>query len=198
MKSIQYNKRCRSELPHDHPLYDYAVTGMGLKFRIHPLAASIALDQLGRLDHYLTGRSATAAYLRERLSELPGIIVPELPLGVRASWYGLPLQYATNELDGLPVERFHEALQAEGCREVDRPGSTCPLNLLPLFQRPEPLFSGYADTLKYSRGDFPNAEAIHRNTLKLPVWHREEDMPLIDSYINAFRKVIENYRDLIG
>ncbi len=194
----QYNKRCRSELPRDHQLYDYAVTGMGLKFRIHPLAASIALDQLGRLDDYLKGRTATAAYLCERLSELPGIIVPALPLGVRSSWYGLPLGYATNELDGLPVERFHDALQAEGCREVDRPSSTCPLNHLPLFQEPGPLFPGYDGTLSYSPGDFPKAEALHHNTLKLPVWHREEDMPLVDSYIDAFCKVTENYRDLLG
>ncbi|ASO21299.1 dTDP-4-amino-4,6-dideoxygalactose transaminase [Actinoalloteichus hoggarensis] len=194
----QYNKRCRNELPSDHPLYDYAVTGMGLKFRIHPLAAAIALDQLGRLDHYLIGRAETADYLRERLSELPGIVAPELPVGVRASWYGLPLQYATNELDGLPVERFYEALQAEGCREVDRPGSTCPLNLLPLFQRPETLFPGYASKLSYSPRDFPNAEAIHRNTLKLPVWHRQEDRSLVDSYIHAFRKVTANYHALIG
>nr|WP_230416285.1 DegT/DnrJ/EryC1/StrS family aminotransferase [Micromonospora tarapacensis] len=194
----QYNKRCRSELPRGHNLYDYAVTGMGLKFRIHPLAAAIALDQLGRLDHYLTERATTAAYLSERLSELPGVIAPELPLGVRASWYGLPLQYATNELDRLPVERFYKALQAEGCREVDRPGSTCPLNLLPLFQRPEPLFPEYSDKVSYSPGDFPNAEAIHHNTLKLPVWHGKEDMPLVDRYIDAFRKVIENYCDLLG
>lgn len=30
----QCNKYCRGELSRDHPLYDYAVTGMGLKFRI--------------------------------------------------------------------------------------------------------------------------------------------------------------------
>jgi perosamine synthetase len=55
-------------------------------------------------------------------------------------------------------------------------------------------------TLKvsHSPGDFPNAEAIHHNTLKLPVWHREEYMPLVDSYIEAFRKVTDNYRDLLG
>ncbi|WP_326642310.1 DegT/DnrJ/EryC1/StrS family aminotransferase [Streptosporangium sp. NBC_01755] len=193
----QYNKRCRGELPSGHPLYRYATTGMGLKSRIHPLAASIALDQLGHLDDYLKGRATTAAYLCERLSELPGIIVPERPLGVRASWYGLPLRYVTDELDGLPIERFYEALHAEGCREVDRPGSTCPLNLLPLFQEPGPLFPEYSERLNYSPGAFPKAEAIHHNTLKLPVWHREEDMSLVDSYIEAFHKVAENYRDLL-
>lgn len=193
-----YNKRCRSELPPDHPRYRYATTGMGLKFRIHPLAASIALDQLGHLDDYLKGRAVIAAYLRERLSDLPAIVVPELPPGVRAAWYGLPLGYAADELDGVPVERFYEALRAEGCHEVDRPGSTCPLNLLPLFQEPGPLFPEYRGRLSFSPGDFPKAEAIHHNTLKLPVWHREEDIALVDGYIAAFRKVVDNHRDLLG
>ncbi|MGH8277488.1 MAG: DegT/DnrJ/EryC1/StrS family aminotransferase, partial [Steroidobacteraceae bacterium] len=58
-----YNKRCRSEIPASHPLYPYSMTGMGLKFRIHPLAASIALDQLSHLDEYLAGRATIAAYL---------------------------------------------------------------------------------------------------------------------------------------
>ncbi|GAB3237761.1 hypothetical protein GCM10027447_37080 [Glycomyces halotolerans] len=42
------------------------------------------------------------------------------------------------------------------------------------------------------------AEAIHHHTLKLPVWHREEDLPLVDSYIEAFRKVTSNYQELQG
>ncbi|MGL5825213.1 MAG: DegT/DnrJ/EryC1/StrS family aminotransferase, partial [Nocardioides sp.] len=193
----QYNKRCRNEIPRDHQLYDYAVTGMGLKFRIHPLAAAIAAQQLSRLDDYLAKRASIAAYLCERLSELPGIAVPELPVGVRASWYGLPLQYDADELDGLPVERFYEALQAEGCLEVDRPGSTCPLNLLPLFQRPEPLLPAYAGNLDYASTRSPNAEAIHHNTIKLPVWHREDHRSLVNSYIKAFHKVVDNHNDLL-
>lgn len=193
-----YNKRCRSELPHDHQLYHYAVTGMGLKFRIHPLAAGIALDQIGRLDGYLEGRATIASHLCEQLAGLPGITVPSLPTGVRSSWYGLTLGYATDELEGLPVEHFYEALRAEGCHEVDRPGSTCPLNLLPLFQDPSPLFPRYAGKLDYGPGDFPNAEAFHHRSIKIPVWHREEDFPLANSYIEAFRKVTENYRNLLG
>lgn len=58
-----YNKRCRSEIPSGHPTSPYAVTGMGLKFRIHPLAAAIACEQLGSLDDYLAGRETVARYL---------------------------------------------------------------------------------------------------------------------------------------
>ncbi|WP_277039584.1 DegT/DnrJ/EryC1/StrS family aminotransferase [Actinacidiphila oryziradicis] len=48
----QYNKRCRNEIPADHRLAPYAVTGMGLKLRIHPLAAALAHTQLPRLEGY--------------------------------------------------------------------------------------------------------------------------------------------------
>jgi hypothetical protein len=71
------------------------------------------------------------------------------------------------ELGGLSVERFYEALKAEGCYEVDRPRSTCPLNLLPLFCESGPLFCELQRKFKYSRGDLPRVEAVHRNTLKL-------------------------------
>src|SRR5579875_647282 len=175
-----------------------ATTGMGLKHRIHPLAAAIALDQLGHLDEYLSGRERIARYMIEHLGELPGIAAPQLAPDTRSSWYGLALQYQSEELDGLPVGWFYDALKAEGAHEVDRPGSTCPLNLLPLFQEPGPLFQAYDGKLAYKPGDFPRAEEVHRNTLKLPVWHREEDMPLVNQYIEAFRKVTANYRDLLG
>lgn len=194
----QYNKRCRSELPPDHRMYRYAVTGMGLKHRIHPLAAAIGLEQLGHLDEYLNGRERIATYLIEELGDLPGIAVPQLPATAHSSWYGLLLQYRSDQLGGLPIERFYDALKAEGAAEVDRPGSTCPLNLLPLFQEPGWLFPALEGKVEYSPGDFPRAEQFHGNSLKLPVWHREEDLPLIDQYIAAFRKVTADYRDLIG
>jgi perosamine synthetase len=194
----QYNKRCRTEIPTDHRLYPYAVTGMGLKHRIHPLAAVVALDQLGHLDDYLIGREQTARYVIEQLSDLPGIRVPLPGEGVRSSWYGLILQYQPDELGGLPIERFFDALVAEGCAEADRPGSTCPLNLLPLFQEPDELFPGQRGIFRYEPGEFPQAEAFHGRTIKLPVWHREEDLPLVGQYIEAFRKVAASYTDLLG
>jgi dTDP-4-amino-4,6-dideoxygalactose transaminase len=193
-----YNKRCRSELPAGHPLAAYAVTGMGLKHRIHPLAAAIALEQLPRLDDYLAGRDQIAGYMRGQLQDMPGISVQALPPGTRSSWYGLTLRYQPGQLGGLPTARFHQALLAEGCHEADRPGSTCPLNLLALFQKPGPLMPQYEGVFSYAEGDFPAAEALHRNTIKLPVWHHKDDMQLVDQYLNAFRKVTSSYRALLG
>lgn len=111
----------------------------------------------------------------------------------------MPLTYVPDELNGLSVERFYAALHAEGCAEVDRPGSTGPLNVLPLFRDPEPLFPHYRRLreVRYEPGQFPVAEAVHRHTLKLPVWQREDDMPLVERYIEAFSKIVENHEDLV-
>lgn len=193
----QYNKRCRNEIPRDFPLRGYATTGAGLKFRIHPLAAAIALEQLGHLDDYLRGRDEVAGRICDALGGLPGLISPALPAGIMASWYGLPLTYQPEELGGLPVDRFHRALLAEGCREVDRPGSTCPINLLPLFDTPTSLLPGYLGDLHYRPGDFPRAEALHAATLKLPVWHDPDDDTLVDAYLQAFQKVIDHHEELL-
>ena len=194
----QYNKRCRGEIPPSHDLYRYAVTGMGLKFRIHPLAATIALSQLARLDTYLQGRQEIATRMRATLNGLPGITVPGISKGVNPSWYGLIVRYQPDQLGGLPIQRFHDALRAEGCLEVDRPGSTCPLNLHPLFQTPARLLAHCADLPTYTPGQFLRAETLHSNILKLPVWHREQDIPLADAYVQAFSKVTSRYRDLTG
>lgn len=192
----QYNKRCRREIPADHPLARFAVTGMGLKLRIHPLAASLAHTQLRRLDGYLAGRRRVARRLCVKLAVVPGIRVPLVPDQARPSWYALPLRYEADALGGLPIERFLEALHAEGATAADLPGSTRPLGDHPLFQRPGALLPGYPEDEGVAEG-FPVAEHVHGSTLKLPVWHLEEDLPLVDAYASALAKVAANHEDLM-
>ncbi|MEV7843984.1 DegT/DnrJ/EryC1/StrS family aminotransferase [Streptomyces cyaneofuscatus] len=193
-----YNKRARNEIPEGHPLARYAVTGAGLKLRIHPLAAALAHDQLGRLDACLAGREEIAAHLIRGLGRIPGLEVAPMPEGVKSSWYALTATYRPDQLGGLPIDRFHEALVAEGATEFDLPGSTRPLNQLPLYQYPSHLFPGHPDIRsRYRPGDFPIAEKAHTHTIKLPVWHREQDLKLADQYISAARKVSEHHKELL-
>jgi dTDP-4-amino-4,6-dideoxygalactose transaminase len=193
-----YNKRARNEIPQGHPLARYAVTGAGLKLRIHPLAAALAHDQLTRLDTYLAGRDEIAAYLLRELGQIPGLEVTPMPDGVKSSWYALTATYRPDQLGGLPLERFHQALIAEGASEFDVPDSTRPLNQLPLYQYPSYLFPGYPNTRpRYRAGDFPVAEHAHTHTIKLPVWHREQDLKLAEQYVHAARKVSEHHKELL-
>lgn len=193
----QYNKRCRTEIPKAHPLARFAVTGMGLKLRIHPLAAALAHAQLPRLDSHLSGRQKVAQRMREALEGVPGLRVPHVPDAVRPSWYALPLRYVPEELDGLPIGRFLEAVHAEGAIEVDLPGSTRPLADHPLFQSPGDILPGYAGHAGAAPGDFPVAQQVHATTLKLPVWHRDADTTLADAYATALAKVARHHKDLM-
>lgn len=193
-----YNKRCKAEIPEGHPLARYAVTGSGLKLRIHPLAAALAFDQLGRLDGYLLGRAEIARFLTEHLARVPGLGIVPVPDGVVTSWYGLTLTYRPEELGGLALDRFHQALIAEGATGFDRPGSTRPLHELLLYQYPEVLFPGnpYRHR-RFPAGCFPGAEHAYRHTIKLPVWHREQDLALAEQYVRAVAKVSERHKELL-
>lgn len=192
-----YNKRCRAEIPKGHPLRRFATTGMGLKLRIHPLAAAIAEEQFALLPTILEGRRRVARTLQRRLGSLPGI-TPAIALeGIEPAWYALTMRYHADELGGLPIETFHRAILAEGCAEVDRPGSTCPLEDLPLFQDPGALFPAYAREGYPRRGDFPRAEAFHDTLLKVPVWHDPKDDDVVDAYVVAFEKVVARHVDLL-
>ena len=87
---------------------------------------------------------------------------------------------------------------AEGLSEVDRPGSTCPLNLLPLFQNPVELFPIYEKhPFSYKPGDFPKAEKFYRNAIKLPIWATKKDLKMVSLYISGIKKIVNNFQDLL-
>ncbi len=188
-----YNKRCRQEIPKDHPLAKFAVTGMGLKYRAHPLAISIAYEILKKLKNYL---SVKDTYAKMMMDELNSNILkkPEYPKGVQPSWYSLIFQYNQTVVGGKSVTEFYEAIKAEGLTEVDRPTSTAPLNLLPLFQTPEELFPEYKGVFSYKKGDFPKAEMFYDHAIKLPVWAKKEDFKIVTAYIDGIKRVVDRMR----
>ncbi|MGH2640044.1 MAG: DegT/DnrJ/EryC1/StrS family aminotransferase, partial [Rhabdochlamydiaceae bacterium] len=163
-----YNKRALQEIPESHPLRKYAMSGTGLKLRIHPLAAAIVNQQFDHLDDWLRQKRQFASYLGKRLGSIPGIEVPKFDARKSPSWYAYLFHYNGEELGNLPISRFYEALKAEGGKEFDRPNSTCPLNYLPLFQDPTAVYPDYK--ISYKKGDFPAAESFHETSIKMPVW----------------------------
>jgi dTDP-4-amino-4,6-dideoxygalactose transaminase len=191
-----YNKRCFQEIPKNHPLAAYSMTGMGLKLRSHPLAVTIASELFKHLGEILKYKSKYADFWSRELRGVRGIRAPKIPVGAKPSWYAYVLQYKSEELGGLPIEKFYEALRAEGCAEADMPNSTCPLNLLQLFQAPGKLFPEYRNKVKYKPGDFPVAENFYHSAIKLPVWTAQEDFPFVKGYVKAIIKVCEHYKEL--
>ncbi len=118
-----YNKRCKQEIPVDHPLAKFSTTGMGLKYRAHPLAVVIAHEIFKRINEYLKNRSFYAKKIKKELKDTKGISIADFN-NTEPSWYGLIIKYETNKFGNLSINKFYEALKAEGLVEMDIPGST--------------------------------------------------------------------------
>jgi perosamine synthetase len=176
--------RCLSQLPPDSELYDLAGTGLGLKQRAHPLAIAIAARLLERLPGILDGRHRVAERWAAAVSGCPSVAVPRS--GDRTfSWYALPLILA----DRADRDPALERLRALGVAEANPPGSTGPLNLLPLFQDPGRLGDGipHRPSRAYAPGMFPVAEDLYDRTIVVPVFAglSEREDRLADLYEDA-------------
>ncbi|MCZ0975870.1 hypothetical protein O1L55_40715 [Streptomyces albulus] len=99
--------------------------------------------------------------------------------------------------DTTPVERFLEAVHAEGASEVNFPGSTRALGDHQLFHTPGALLPGYADHQGPAADSFITARRVHGSTVKPPVWHRDQDLHLADAYTAAIVKVAEHHKELV-
>ncbi len=182
-----YNKRCKQEIDSSSPLYKYAVTGFGLKLRAHPFAIAMADEQFDHITRWIEAKNQNAKYLTNLLKNIKGIKLPIYGENIYPSWYAYTIQFEITKFD-ISTDEICGELIKEGLLDADKPSSTCPLELLPLFQNPSPLFPEYKGLVKYKLGDFPVAERFFDETIKLP----------IDIYRNKkYKKVLEEYAQII-
>ncbi len=192
-----YNKRCKQQIPPDHPLSRFSLTGFGLKFRAHPLAIAIANEQFSHLDEWLQQKQIFASLFESEWQKYPFLRMPEYP-NRQPSWYAFVMQFDDKHSNGVSIEQFTRALLAEGLAEVDRPGSTCPCHDLPLFTNPQEAMSRLYDRRQNQIEAFDKASAFYRNAIKLPVWAFSTDKDVVDKYVEGFHKVCQAVLDTPG
>lgn len=193
-----FNKRSMQEIPKDHDLYDYTVTGLGLKLRANVLGVALANEQFTHLDQWLKQKREFAALLDSRISQITGLSIPRRQAQSEPAWYGYVMQYNQEFFPGVPRSLFQEAVCAEGAIELDVPNSTCPLARLELFQSPERLHATSQNYVAPNLQDYPNAEKFYSSALKLPVWVQESDLTVVEQYLKAIEKVACNWQDLLS
>jgi perosamine synthetase len=196
-----YADPCREGIPENHKFHKYKTTGMGLKFRPSPLAIAVAYEMFKRLEKLLKSRNSLVSRLITDLKDEPGISLSPayFDAQIEPAWYTFNFQYRAEELGNLPIEKFFQALRAEGLNGVDiQLRSKCPLNLLPIFQTPDELFPIYKNSpFSYKPGDFPKAEKYYRNAVSLRLGLPQGAVKLINQYISGIRKVVRNFHDLV-
>ncbi len=94
---------------------DFAYTGLGPKYRVHPIAAVIANIQFQHLDEWIQLRQSNLNKLSAGLQGLRGIEPSFTEQNcTRGGYYGYRIKYHPEQLNHLPIDRFITALQAEG------------------------------------------------------------------------------------
>jgi len=186
-----YNKRCKDEIDKDSELFEYAITGFGLKLRAHPLAISIANYQFSFLDNWLKVKKKFAEKFILELSKYPFLKQP-LYTNKRPSFYAYVMQFEKEFANGVSIDDFVKALHSLGLKEVDRPNSTRPLNKFPLFNKTQNAIKRLYETPAYEETEnFPKAYKFYNNAIKIPMWAYEDEEWIVDAYLKGFHKVCE-------
>jgi len=188
------NRRAGSE-------YSRFLTGLGFKYRVHPIAAAIGLCQLRKLKEHTKPRARNVQHLLKGLKKMKCWDIMETPKHVKHVWYENWQAWRPEAAPGVTKEKFLAALQAEGCRVVDMR-----YNLL----HQQDIFT---DATLYSKdgifpwfANIPNKPLYRGDELPISAAHREKLVSLptfpngtikdVERHLAAFKKVEDNLDEL--
>jgi dTDP-4-amino-4,6-dideoxygalactose transaminase len=121
----------------------------GYNSRLDELQAALLAVKLPALDAGNQQRRAVAAYYQEHLAGIDGLVLPEIPSWAEPVWHLYVVRHAQRD-------RLAKALAEKQIGTIVH---------YPVPPHLQPAYAG----MGYKEGDFPLAEAIHREVLSLPV-----------------------------
>ena len=177
----------------------------GYKHRMHQLSSAMGRVQLKYYDERCVEIRKAMNYFWDLLEGVPGVKahrVDESTGSNMAGWYAAHGLYRPEELGGLSVTRFCEALRAEGFPAS--PGCNAALHSHELFRtadvygdgKPTRIANADHDVRELDK-DLVNAEATGAHTYSIP-WFKHYDPAVIEQYANAVKKVSANYKELLA
>jgi len=179
----------------------------GYKHRIHQLSSAFGLVQLELYPKQMAEIDRAMNYFCDQLDDSAGIKPIRPPKGTnttKGGWYYPHFRYIAEELGGLSLSRFSEAVRGEGSR--CNPGCNKPLHMHPLFTsmdvyghgRPTRIagLNESANVDKYIE-KLPVAESINLHVFEVP-WFKRYLLEIIEEHANAYKKVIKNYKSLLA
>lgn len=177
----------------------------GYKYRMHQISAAVGRVQLKYYPERIAEIQKAMNYFWDLLEGTPGIRAhrPDKDSGsTMGGWYAAHGIYVPEELEGLSVTRFCEAVCAEGCQTS--PGCNSCLHLHPLFNtcdvyghgRPTRIANSTRD-VRQPEGSLPVSEGIGKRVYRIP-WFKHYRPDVIEQYASALRKVSANYKELLA
>lgn len=179
----------------------------GFKHRMHQLSSTFGLVQLELYPRQMAEIDRAMNYFCDMLDDSAGIRPTRPPKDTnttKGGWYFPLFKYVTEELEGLSLLRFCEAVRAEG--STCNPGCNKPLHLHPLFTTMDVYGHGRPTRIAYLDESvkieqyietLPVAEDINRRVFGVP-WFKHYRPEIIEEHANAYKKVVKNYRALLA
>jgi dTDP-4-amino-4,6-dideoxygalactose transaminase len=176
----------------------------GYKYRMHQLSSAVGRVQLKYYDQRTEEIRKAMNYFWDLLEGVPGLKAhrPSKDSGsTMGGWYAAHGIYNSEELGGLSVTRFTEAVTAEGAHTS--PGCNAALHTHNLFNNAD--VYGHGKPTRIANSDYdvrefdkslPISEKIGTMTYSIP-WFKHYRPEVIEQYAAAFRKVAENYKELL-
>lgn len=171
----------------------------GVKHRANQLSSALGRVQLRHYNERMKEIDNAMNHFWDLLEGCPGIKAHRPPKGsgsTMGGWYAAKGLYRAEELDGLPLDKYCEAVRAEGCNTS--PGANKCMHLHPVFNEVDiyghgkPTCIANADRdVRQPPGSLPVAESIDRTTYHIP-WFKRMAKDVIEEQAAAFRKVAEN------
>ena len=96
------------------PYQAYYGTGLGLKLRMHPLAATLILKRLEDIDQRNASTRAQVRQLNDRICELPGLSEPVCRADQERVYYSTNMLFLDEAKAGMSRAQVVKALAAEG------------------------------------------------------------------------------------
>jgi len=171
------------------PEYSKYKYGLGMKLRMHPMAAALAKCQLETLDKRNAALKAQVRRLNDRITQLPGLYEQQNRPDVDRVYYWSN-RFLLNETEaGMSRDACVKALKAEGVSLVSAGKAQ--------FLCDDPIFheAKWWHHLPVIADKYPGAREFNKGGIALEMFTRE--MPeLTEQYIAAFEKVWEHRKEL--
>lgn len=187
-------------------LTPYAGVPMGgYKHRMNQTCAAMGRVQLKYYPARMAEIQAGMNRFWDLLEGVPGVHAHRPPKesgSTMGGWYAPRGLYCAEELGGLPIGKFCEAVGAEGVSPYVYPGANFPLHLHPEFHTADLFHQGQPTMIAFGQrdvrqgpGTLPISEKINDIAYGIP-WFKHDQPEIIAEYATAFRKVAEQAEKL--
>lgn len=134
----------------------YEITAPGFKYNMPDTAAAIGVNQLQKANDFYVERKRIAAIFTEKMSDIPGVVLPVERDDVKHSWH-LYVIRVVEDVIGVSRNSFIEHLNNAGI------GTS--VHYLPLHMHPY-----YRENYAYKPDDFPVAQKLFNQVISLPIY----------------------------